>query len=496
MTKKIGQRLMLICIVSAHLPTVVWAQTTPSIPEPLAEEAYVQQGNYQVNENVRGLRLNDVLEQGLRQNNDQMIRITQDQLLDIGWKDEFESFWIPELKVNLSTTPYQVGVLKSGDGFERSRSPLATFSLGFEEYTLFNWGKDYLQYLNQKAVYQRQKDRLAEERRELKHQLLISYFELAMAKKVEDIKRDQLRQASFVYRLNREKVTLKRITRQEYYQARSEYLRSQSEFNTARNTLKVTEERMAYLIKDPVGTRYLIYDEINPVPLKITYDESSRLASQFNPQVLDQKTTLENSKRNYDLALRENLPLPRFTVDLGGYRHEFDSQSSSSGYRNGFGGDQIEVVATLNATWTISGRGGLLNRRRTSTAHLNQFLSEQQEKRAQHQAHSIIRELHQIIEHLETQLDILNARTAALQRNFDTILENYLAARTPFLNFKSSLEEMTSAYEEREMVKFEHLQNKVLLATAIGIEDFPGENFEQTAKEINRETRRNPRGNR
>lgn len=492
MMKNTRQRALLFCTVPAFFVQALFAQTSSTMPEPLSEEAYVQQGKFNVNETVKGLKLNDVLEQGLRQNHDQLIRQTQDNLLDLGWRDEYESFWIPELKINLSTTPYQVGTLRSGDGAQLSRTPRATFSVGFEEYTLFNWGKDYLMYLNEKAIYQRQKERLSEQRRELKHQLLIQYFELAMAKKVEDIKRDQLRQASFVYRLNREKVTLKRITRQEYYQARSEYLRSQAEFNIADNELKIQEEKMAFLIKDPVGTRYVIHDELEALPLKITLQESARLASLTNPELLDQKTTLENSKRNYDLALRENLPLPRFSVDLGGYRHEFDSTSSSSGYRNSQNGEKIELVATLNASWTISGRGGLFNRRRNRSAHLNQILSEQQVRRAEHQAHSLIKEHHQNIEYLETQLEILNARTAALQRNFDTIMENYLANKTPFVNFKVALEEMTSAYTELEMVKFEHLENKVLLASLIGIEDFPGENFEQVAKEM----RKNARGRR
>lgn len=470
---------------------VCYGLLTPAFSQDeLSEESYVQESSYDVTQNVRSLKLNDVLEQGLRENNDQEIRKYQDQILDLQWSDDHEEFWLPHLKVDLTTNPAQIGRLKKGNGPEFDQSPDGSLSLGFEEYTVFNWGKDYLKFLNTKALYQRDKQRLKEERRELKHQLIAKFFEVAMYKRKEEIKREQLRHASFVYRLNREKATLKKIDRQEYYQARSEYLRSQDEFNLAKKDHTEGQEQLAYLIKDPAGTRYVLYEELNYIPLKVTYEESARLAKDNNPEVLDRQTQLANAKRNYDVALRENLPLPKFSVNLGAYRHEFGRERNTSNYRTGPQSSHIELTATLQASWSITGPGGLFNRRRTELAVTKQGLAFREIERAEHMALSGIRELHERIKHFETQVKILNSRTASLQRNFDTILENYLDGETTFLNFKIALEEMTQAREKEAEIKYFHAEDKLLLATQMGVEDFPGENFERLAQETSNKASR------
>lgn len=463
-------------------PLLLSAQESPD--PTLSEESYIQESSYDVNQNIRSLRLNDVLEQGLRENDDEEIREYQRSLLNLEWEDNYEEFWLPQLKIELSTDPYQVGRLRKGVGQEFDESPAGSFSLGFEDYTVFNWGKDYLEFLNKKAVYQREKNRLNEEKRELKHELIGKFFEVSMYKKIEDIKRDQLRHASFVYRLNREKATLKKINRQEYYQARSEYLRSQDEFNLAKKDHRESQEQLAYLINDPVGTRYVLYDDLRYVPLKVTYQESATLAKQNNPGVLDQLVELENAKRDYDLALRKNMPLPEFSVNLGAYRHEFGREVNTSNYRTGPASSHVELTASLQASWSITGPGGLFNGRRTETAVTHQGLAFRKKERAQHQALSAVQELHERIKHFESEIEILNSRNASLQRNFDTILENYLDGKTTFLNFKIALEEMTHSKAKQEQIKLLHATDKLKLATIMGVEDFPGENFERLAKEM------------
>lgn len=455
-----------------------------SIAQEMPEEGYIQESSYDVSQNVRALRLNDVIEQGLRENDDEEIRQYEKNLLDLQWDDDHEEFWLPQLKVELTTNPYQVGRLRSGSGQEFSESPAGSFSIGFEDYTVFNWGKDYLKFLNTKAIYQREKNRLDEEKRELKHELIAKFFEVSIYKKIEDIKRDQLRHASFVYRLNREKATLKKINRQEYYQARSEYLRAQDEFNLAKKTYKESQQQLAYLINDPVGTRYIIYDELRFMPLKVTYQESEGLAKENNPAVLDRLVELENAKRDYDVALRKNMPLPEFSVNLGAYRHEFGREVNTSNYRTGPMSSHVELTASLQASWSITGPGGLFNGRRTEMAVTRQGLAFRKKERAQHQALSTIRELHDRIQHFEDEVEILNSRNASLQRNFDTILENYLDGNTPFLNFKIALEEMSQSKAKLEQIKLMHVRDKLKLATIMGVEDFPGENFERLAKEM------------
>ncbi len=483
--------------LAISLPAAAQDTRTFNDTQPLPnDESYIQRlESYDLNESVKNLRLNDVIEQGLRQNPDQEIRLYQDSILDIDWKDTHQGFWIPNLTLELNTAPQRIGTIREGNGGLTSKTPSGSLALRLSDYTVFNWGKDYLKYLNSLSSYNRGKERLKEERRELKHLLMVQFLDLLQAKEVERIAGNQLRHASFIYRLNRDKVAVNRVTRQEYYQARAEYLRAQTEYHQARVETHVSEERMAYLIQDPLGTRYLISDEIIPVPLKITLEEATRLARERNPEVLNQKTALENAKRDYDLTLRENLPLPRFSVDLGAYRAQFGRTTQSTRYGTGLSNDptefnsnsNIELVAAVNASWSITGPGGLLNSRKTNRSQLSQSLAFRQLSRSESQTASEVRELIKRIQHWQNQLKILEARTPTLQRNFDTILENYMNGKTPFVDFKNALEEMTEANQLLEFTKYSHARDKILLASEIGIEDFPGENFETQVQEKRRQ---------
>jgi hypothetical protein len=65
-------------------------------------------------------------------------------------------------------------------------------------------------------------------------------------------------------------------------------------------------------------------------------------------------------------------------------------------------------------------------------------------------------------------------------------MENYMNGKTSFVDFKLALEELTEASQLLEFAKFAHARDKILLAQEIGIEDFPGENFESLAVERRR----------
>ena len=190
------------------------AQTTP---KQLRTDAYVQSidQSSQSNTNYKALNLNDVIEQGLRSNQEQEIRKYQGEILDLSWKDSWEEFWIPQVSISLDTNEQRLGTLVNGSSTtnKRSSTPDGTLSLNFGDYTIFNWGKDYLQYLNTKETYKRSKEVLKERSRDLKHDLIQNYFKLYFYQEVERLKRDQLRHASFIYRLNREKISLKKTTK-------------------------------------------------------------------------------------------------------------------------------------------------------------------------------------------------------------------------------------------------------------------------------------------
>jgi len=79
---------------------------------------------------------------------------------------------------------------------------------------------------------------------------------------------------------------------------------------------------------------------------------------------------------------------------------------------------------------------------------------------------------------------ILEARLPSLQKSFDTILENYLGGKTKYNDFHLALVELTETRILFEQTRLNHLKEKLTLAKLAGLEDFPGENFEQLATRV------------
>ncbi len=479
MNKTANKVAVALIVFSTGSISSIWAQTTP---RQLNSDSYIQSLDQRVQSrtNTKALYLNDVIEQGLRKNYDQEVRKYDKEILELSWKDSWEDFWLPKVSLSLMTSDQKLGTLIKGSNNTnpRSKRPDGTLSLDFGDYTVFNWGKDYLQYLNTKADYKRGKESLREESRDLKHNLIISYFKLYYLKEAERIKRDQLRHASFIYRLNREKISLKKITKQDYYLARAEYLRAQNEYHEAKNNVQIQNESVALLINDEVGTKYILRDRLKYEVLNTSLEEAIRLSRKNNPDALDAQKNVQNAKRSYELALKENLPLPKISVKLGAYDYRFNSSTNRTNYSTGTGNSNVDLVASINATWSLTGSGGLFNDRKTRTSFLSKHIAFTKKAQIHRSVDALIKTTYFTVNHLQNQINILDARIPTLQKTFDTILENYMNKKARYIDFKNTLIELTETETLLESNRFLHLLNKVELARLIGLEDFPGENFE------------------
>ncbi|AUN97842.1 hypothetical protein DOM21_12095 [Bacteriovorax stolpii] len=451
-------------------------------------EIYVQEADkYKLNDVYKNLQLNDVIEQGLRKNYDQNIRGQQQELNEIAFSGTKSAFWLPELKLSLTTDDQKIATLRSSERTPtnpHSTSPSGTLGLSLGDYTVFNWGKDYAIYLNKKGIYERNTQIYNESKRELKLDLINSYFTLMSSKNIEKIRQDQLRQSSFVYRLSKEKITIGKTSKQDYYQARSEYLKAQNEYHDAKITSDQTDESVAFQIADPIGTKYVINETLDYRRLKITLDEALKISEKNNPTLLTNKMLMENAEREYDVALKENMPLPKFSVNLGAYNKKFGPSTNTTRYETYGGSGNVELVASINTTWAITGSDGFLNSNKLATARIGKEISMKEFEKNTHYTQSFIRQTYKTILSLQNQIVILEARLPSLQKTFDTILDNYLNGRTKFYDFSLSLEDLSNTKVFYEQVKLQHLQQKLTLARLMGVEDFPGENFELLATRV------------
>lgn len=451
-------------------------------------EIYIQDAEkYKLVEIYKNLHLNDVIEQGIRKNYDQNIKEQKNSLNEIIFQGAKNAFWMPELKINLTTSNQHISTLHAGDTpplIPNPKTPTGNLSLTLSDYTLFNWGKDYALYLNKKTTYQRNKEILNEAKRELKLDLIGNFFYLVSAKNNELIRQDQLRQASFVYRLSKEKITIGKTSKQDYYQARSEYLKAQNDYHQAKLISDLANEKLVFLMTDEIGTKYVLTESLDYRKIKITLDESYNFATNKNPSLLTNKTSIENAERSYDVAIKETLPLPKFTVNLGAYNKNFGPTLNQTTFETYSSSSNIELVATINASWSLNGADGFFNSNKLALGRIEKELSLKEFEKNSHLTSSLIRQTYQKILSLQNQLVILEARIPSLQKAFDTILENYLSGKAKYNDFHLILMDLTDAKIVAVEYKLEHLREKLNLAKFAGLEDFPGENFEHLAVRV------------
>lgn len=433
---------------------------------------------------AKPLTLKDAIEEGLRKNPDERVRDFDRELLDLGWEGTYDEFWFPNISLTLNTDAqpfHKIDKWKSGNSGDQSPNndtAAGYFGIELGQYTLFNWGIDYLEYLNSRSTYLRNRRVLRELRRNLKHNVIDKYFELAYFKRKEEIYQKQLRNASFIYRLGREKASLRKITKQEYYQARLEYLRSQREFQQSKREVAIKDQDFAFFLGDDLDSIYNVRDQLNYKALDFKLIDALKFSQVNSPDILNAKLTMENGQRSYERQLKDNLPLPKFFVDLGTYTHAFNKEGYSRGYNTYSGSKNIELVASINATWTLFGSNGFFNRRTTQTSLITKLRSERVYERERKSVETSIRNLFQEILRLEKEIEILQGQTETASKSFDTHLQNYMNKKTGFVNLKDSLRFYTDYENQLEYTKYLHLMKKVSLAKLVGIEDFPGESFE------------------
>ncbi|MCF8059373.1 MAG: TolC family protein [Bacteriovoracaceae bacterium] len=447
--------------------------------EPPANVAIQTADRFKV-DSAKSISLSSVIEQALRANYDQNQRDFSEEVLNLNWEDTKEAFWMPQLSLSLQTNSQRIGRIKRGDvgGGGFSRHPTGSLSFGVQDYVVFNWGKDYLAYLNNKESYRRSTTSFKEQRRALRHEVIIKYFELAYFTRLVEIYRRQLRHTSFVYRFNREKVSIRKINRQEYYQARSEYLRAQNSFQEASNKQRLAEEEMAFLITDEPGTRYILKDRLDFQRIQMPLEEAEKIAISNNPEILESTKDVNNAKRSYQIQLRENLPLPKFSVNLGAYTHRFAPGVSTTRYESGLANNEIDLRASINASWSITGVGGFFNQRTTEKSLIGRQLSYSQLAEARHKTLSDLQRSYYRARTYEQQIRVLEAASETNNKTFDVILENYLDRKTAFINFSDAL--LESVYSDAALAEryYLHTREKVLLAQEMGVDELPGKSFE------------------
>lgn len=434
----------------------------------------------------RSLDLRSVLEEGFRRNPFEQIRTQQREQIELLKTDVWQRFWLPTVSLELDTSNHRIDRFRestqSTPAMGAQQAPTGSLGLVIDEYTLFNWGRDYLQYQNEKQTLNRASVALSEARRRLKFSLITQYFNMIRTKEVKRIRQEQLRQTSFIHRLAREKLQLRKIRAQEYYQTRSEYLRSQTEYQESLYDVGLQEEELANLLGDEWRGAYRTTEQLKYVSVNTSMEEALKAAEEQSVDFRNAKLQYDNASRTYEKTLKDNLPLPKFAFNLGTYRTGFDPEGTSWNYETTPGNRNIELVASIDMRWTLLGEGGFFNSRDNQQSFLNKRIAEINFFNTRRLLEVKVRTIYKTLRYLEQKVEIAQFQHKNAQSNYDSVLDNYTGGRATYSDIKLAIDNLVYSHINTENVKYEHLLKKLELADYMGLEDFPGENFEQLAQ--------------
>lgn len=436
----------------------------------------------------RSIDLRSVLEEGLRKNPFERIRAQQKEQIELSKSDLWQKFWLPSISLELQSSNHRIDRFKestkSNPQMGAQQAPTGSLGLVIDDYTLFNWGRDYLEYQNSKQTLERNGQKLKESRRRLKFGLIGQYFNLVRSKEIKRIRQEQLRQTSFIHRLAREKLQLRKIRAQEYYQTRSDYLRSQTEYQQSLFDLGIQDEEMANLLGDEWRGTYTTNELLKYVSVNTSMEEALKFSLDQSVEYRDAQLSYETASRTYEKTLKDNLPLPKFSFNLGTYRTGFDPEGTYWQYQTSPGNRNIELVAAIDMRWNLLGEGGVFNSRQNQQAFLEKRIAEINYFNIKRQLEVKIRTIYKTLRFLEQKVEIAQFQLKNAQNNYDSVLDNYMSGTASYADIKLAVDNLVISQINSEDVKYEHLLKKLELADFMGLEDFPGENFEQLAQRL------------
>ena len=131
--------------------------------------------------------------------------------------------------------------------------------------------------------------------------------------------------------------------------------------------------------------------------------------------------------------------------------------------------------------WTLLGEGGFFNSRQNQQTYLSKRIAEINFFNTRRELEVKVRTIYKTVRYLEEKVEIAQFQSKNAQSNYDSALDNYIGGRTTYPDIKLAIDNLVNSHVNSENVKYDHLIKKLELADFMGLEDFPGENFESLA---------------
>lgn len=261
-------------------------------------------------------------------------------------------------------------------------------------------------------------------------------------------------------------------------------MKAQADLQLAKLNTNGQDLQMAELIADNPRNIYSLSEGYEFKEHLYPINEAIAQAMKTNDDLDALKLALDNADRSHEIVQKQNLPLPKLNVNLGAYSHDFGPNGNSTTYATNTGDTNVEVVASIDATWTIFGSGGFLNGRDLERAIITKRLADFNYYNQKRSVELTIRATYQKMRILEEEIRMTELNYKSAQKTFDALLDRFVGKNSKKVEFEplrqtlDLLRDAETAYEE---AKYKHISLRLSLASTLGIEDFPGEDFENLA---------------
>ena len=427
------------------------------------------------------LQLEDALDKALQNN-----KTYRQQKLDLvtaenAFHDAWEGFYLPAVSLDLgATSTLTVGQL--GNSTAKSLSPDSLYtgypnsniSLSLGNYTLFNFGRDHLAYEIAKLNYDRSIQKLEENKRTLRFQVMRSYFELKTGLDKIEVAQRSVDFANIFLEIVKTNVATSKADSEDLNSVEGDLLTAKKDYSTAVRSSYNSIWKFNLLLGDPIDTRYILTTEIELAPLKISLDDALKAFVSSAPSVRDSILAKRIAEINLDLAEKNRLPLP--TVSFSGivFSMQDSYYKSVTGLTtNAVTPGNLDISAAIKLHLPFLWPGGLFNSRVVSTATVAVEQADLSAERVLDQArielYSLLADLKENEEMAETQKQSLESALKVLEDQHKKLQQGEIdrlkirdsiqSARTEELNFKDAL--------------LRYLATKLNLLEQLGTDDWP-----------------------
>tara|TARA_Y100001970_G_C14231889_1_gene859156 strand:- start:1156 stop:2637 length:1482 start_codon:yes stop_codon:yes gene_type:complete len=412
-----------------------------------------------------------------------------DQIRELKYKSKKRSLSLPQVSLYAQNTlSHSLLRSKSSDGTTGLkfpdedtdvRSEMANeggIGIEISEFTLFNFGKDQdllkgegldlkKGQLKSKTFYMNYKFRISKEYFRLQN----AFEEIASAQKEAELTKE-------VYELAKKKRKDGASGSVEYLFAKSAFLEAERKKKEAKRLYYKKLFLFNFILGQPLQQDYKLVSKVEFRPLKITLRELLKWI-EVAPTLTEAKLNLNHSKLNLRTTWKDLMPFPKVSLSGLRYGHGYgkDGGGTVSQFIGSSSSSNFDIRIALNLSVPLVGENGFFNRFGVQSAELSVKSAENKVKMARMKAQGeVIGKYNDIMAQEEAIKDYREAfKNSSLL--LDEAFKAYRQGKAQVLQMKDALNHKTSSIKEYKEAILNHLEGKMALATAIGMENPFGE---------------------